>query len=63
MEKIQYLRDRLKEPSSQSAICAILFAAGVNVDQELIQAVIYIIGVAIGLLAIKTPDGVKNVSQ
>jgi len=56
---MNYLINRLKEPSTQSAICTIALYSGIKADESVIQSACLIIGLVAGAFAAATPEGKK----
>ena len=56
MNALAFLLARLKEPSSYAGAGALLAAAGIHVDQAVLQAVIQLLVSLAGLAAVLTPE-------
>ena len=56
MNALAFLLARLKEPSTYAGAGALLAAAGIHVDQAVLQAVIQLLVSLAGLAAVLTPE-------
>jgi len=61
MNLLSFVVARLKEPSSYAGVGALLAAAGIHVDNSVVEAGIQVLVSVVGLIAVLLPE--KNYSD
>ncbi|HEV2097842.1 MAG TPA: hypothetical protein VGR45_02825 [Stellaceae bacterium] len=59
MNLLWFIVARLKEPSSYAGLGAVLAAAGIHIDNSILNAAIQVIVSIAGLIAVLVPERVK----
>jgi hypothetical protein len=60
MNLLSFVVDRSKEPSSYAGVAALLTAAGIHVDDSIVQAGIQVIVSIAGLIAVLLPERIQS---
>ncbi len=61
MNAFAFLLARLKEPSTYAGAGALLAAAGIHIDDAVLQGVIQVLVSLAGLAAVLTPEKIRSV--
>ncbi len=56
MNFLMFLAERLKEPSTYAGLGAFLGAAGIHIDDALLQAIVQLLVSIAGLIAVLVPE-------
>lgn len=56
MNLLSFIASRLKEPSSYAGLGAVLAAAGIHIDDSILQSAIQVLVSVAGLIAVLVPE-------